>query len=219
MQAVSSSTSGYHLAFEDWYQDDFYNNCCIDGRAEAAARAIAEAVAEVYTSAYTNVQCDVGIKGEGIACGWAQSNGDAWATATAQAIATASADAGGAAFCISDIRAISQVVVDVSAKALADGCAIGTSSTFSYGESYKQALQRGIAEAFASAAAWVCNADGTASASADCTGDASSTSSGSSTDDGGSGFTSRGDVGPCTGDVLTKCCSTSYRFDSCRCDR
>lgn len=216
--ARASTQSQYDEAIKDWFGNDYYGNICNSGKAEAAARAIARAVADVYTSAYQAVECSE--YSQGSACGWQQSNGDAWALATARAVASAMADAGGdgaRGFCLSDVEAISVVVADVAAESLLDGCVGGGASSYQFTESRQTAIAEGIAEAFAKASASSCkNGSYDASASSECEGDGLSDAK-ISTSGSGSGFAKAKQVTACSGGVNSKCCSSSFNSGVCLC--
>lgn len=174
--AVGESQSTFVEAYEDWWIGDDGDlddvKLCEKETVETAAKAIATAVAKVWASAFVLVECE----GQGFACGWAASNGEAFAMAFAEAIAFAAADASLPdvdAFCVADIRAISGALAQAAESARADTCTAGGTST-DFEDNYASAVVDAIAEAFASATASACKLDDEARAKSECFGVADS---------------------------------------------
>lgn len=224
-EAVSMSKSVYQEAFEEWYGDNYEANLCDKMRIEAAATAVAEAVASVYTSAYVQIECTEA--SEAGACGFSQSNGEAWAVATAEAIANALADAGdeeGKGFCLSDVRAVSAVIARATAKSLAEDCISGVGNSYRFSENNKISLQKGIAEAFATATAAACRDGLNNWSQAECDGDSVSTVEGTATPSAppspglpDTGAATGGQVTACRLGVRDKCCAQDHDSLICEC--
>ncbi|GMH36890.1 hypothetical protein BSKO_04763 [Bryopsis sp. KO-2023] len=211
-RAVSESTSVFKEAFEEWWGEE---GVCDSGKAETAVTSIATAVAKVWSNAAVKVDCD----GLGFACGWSISNGNAFALAFAEAIAQAAAEAGASTdangFCFADVRAVAGVFAEAAARAQADTCTTGGASE-DFENSYVQAVQKGIATAFARATASACDVDGEVAASSECFGEADSSTEGA--------VAKSGDVcggiqqlQACTGIVKDKCCHSDFRRSLCTC--
>lgn len=209
--AFASSVSQFSEAFAEWFGDDYQRYICDEERVTAAARAVASACASVYTSAFTKVSCDY--KAQGFACGWSQTDGGAWASATAEAVAQAVADAGvddSKGFCLTDVSALSTVLVDAVSKSLSAGCATTGQLKKSYNSDLTQEFANAIADVFAKATAKVCEKgvyDGAviATAKAECAGRATSDTTGGT------------QLLDCERGVLAKCCARRWRAASCRC--
>lgn len=211
-RAVTESTSEFREAFEEWWGGE---GVCDSGKAEVAVTSIAKAVARVWSNAAVKVHCD----GLGFACGWSISNGNTFALAFAESLAQAAAEAGASTdangFCFADVRSVATVFAEAAANAQADTCTTGGSAE-DFENSYVEAVQKGIATAFARATASACDVDGEVSASSECFGEAESSTE--------QNIAKNGDVcggvqqvKACTGAVQQKCCSPDFRRSLCTC--
>lgn len=133
---------------------------CATGQAEATAVAHAQALAEVWASGVVKVKCD----GQGFACGWVLANVESWSVAFARATAVAAAEASARqanapALCYADIEALSTVFAKAATKAQGDTCSYGgdTDPVEFMQKTFASAIQIGVAEAYARAAARSCD--------------------------------------------------------------
>lgn len=107
-----------------------------------------------------DVLCD----GEGFACGWVLANVKSWSVAFAKATAQAAAEvsakqADGQGLCFADIEALSTVFAKAASKAKGDTCSYGgdLDPVKFMQNTFARAIQIGVAEAYARAAARACN--------------------------------------------------------------
>lgn len=215
-EAVAEAQNAFNEAYVEWWIGDDGNvdtgRVCDSGLIEAAAEAVATAVAQVFTTAVVKVSCT----GEGFACGYAISDGTAFAIAFAEAIALAAADASQGdieAWCVADIRALASAFAQAADRSRAETCTTGgTEEDFQM--SYASAVVDAIATALARASATACNADA-AKAESECFGRASST-----TDEivEGPGKAAAVQVTACEGGAAECCEPTFDRRRICSCE-
>ena len=111
----------------------------------------------VYAKTFSKVTCE----GEGaFACGYAISDGAAFAnalaTASAQAVVDASTEKADA-FCYSDVAAVAGALANAAASARSAACVKGTGSEEDFQEAFVESVAQAYASAFASAVATSCS--------------------------------------------------------------
>ena len=111
----------------------------------------------VYAKTFSKVTC----KGEGaFACGYAITDGAAFANALARASAQAVVDAStekADAFCYSDVSAVAGALANAAASARSAACVKGTGSEEDFQEAFVESVSQAYANAFASAVAKSCS--------------------------------------------------------------